>query len=210
MQETLDYVLKNTFSGNPESVTQCIDDYVKQSGKFLMNVGPEKGNILKKEILRSKPARVLELGSFIGYSAILIASNIANGSKLISVDIDSKSIEISKKMVTFAGLDHKIQFIEGSATEVIPSLEDSFDFVFIDHGKKSYLKDLLLLEQHSLLNQNAVVFADNVGIFENELENYLNHVRKSKLYQSSNIASKLEYRDNIYDSVEISIYRQDD
>ena len=210
MQETLDYVLKNTFSGNPESVTQCIDDYVKQSGKFLMNVGPEKGNILKKEILRSKPARVLELGSFIGYSAILIASNIANASKLISVDIDSKSIEISKKMVTFAGLDHKIQFIEGSATEVIPSLEDSFDFVFIDHGKKSYLKDLLLLEQHSLLNQNAVVFADNVGIFENELENYLNHVRKSKLYQSSNIASKLEYRDNIYDAVEISIHRQDE
>jgi len=210
MQETLDYVLKNTFSGNPESVTQCIDDYVKQSGKFLMNVGPEKGNILKKEILRSKPARVLELGSFIGYSAILIASNIANASKLISVDIDSKSIEISKKMVTFAGLDHKIQFIEGSATEVIPSLEDSFDFVFIDHGKKSYLKDLLLLEQHSLLNQNAVVFADNVGIFETELKKYLNHVRNSKLYQSSNIASKLEYRDNIYDAVEISIYRQDD
>ena len=210
MQETLDYVLKNAISNDPKAVTQCIDDYVKQSGKFLMNVGPEKGNILKKEILRSKPARVLELGSFIGYSAILIASNIANASKLISVDIDSKSIEISKKMVTFAGLDHKIQFIEGSATEVIPSLEDSFDFVFIDHGKKSYLKDLLLLEQHSLLNQNAVVFADNVGIFENELENYLNHVRKSKLYQSSNIASKLEYRDNIYDSVEISIYRQDD
>ena len=210
MQETLDYVLKNTFSGNPESVIQCIDDYVKQSGKFLMNVGPEKGNILKKEILRSKPVRVLELGSFIGYSAILIASNIANGSKLISIDIDSKSIEISKKMVTYARLDHKIQFIEGSATEVIPSLEDSFDFVFIDHGKKSYLKDLLLLEQHSLLNQNAVVFADNVGIFETELKKYLNHVRNSKLYQSSNIASKLEYRDNIYDAVEISIYRQDD
>ena len=210
MQETLDYVLKNTFSGNPESVTQCIDDYVKQSGKFLMNVGPEKGNILKKEILRSKPSRVLELGSFIGYSAILIASNIANGSKLISIDIDSKSIEISKKMVTYARLDHKIQFIEGSATEVIPSLEDSFDFVFIDHGKKSYLKDLLLLEQHSLLNQNAVVFADNVGIFETELKKYLNHVRNSKIYQSSNIASKLEYRDNIYDAVEISIYRQDD
>ena len=68
----------------------------------------------------------------------------------------------------------------------------------------------MLLEQHSLLNQNAVVFADNVGIFETELKNYLNHVRNSKLYQSSNIASKLEHRDNIYDAVEISIYRQDD
>ena len=64
------------------------------------------------------------------------------------------------------------------------------------------------LEEHSLLNQNAVVFADNVGIFETDLENYLNHVRNSKLYQSSNITSKLEYRDNIYDAVEISIYRQ--
>ena len=210
MQETLDYVLKNAISNDPKAVTQCIDDYVKQSGKFLMNVGPEKGNILRKEILRSKPARVLELGSFIGYSAILMASSIDNESKLISIDIDSKSIEISKKMVSFAGLDNKIQFIEGSASRVIPILEEGFDFVFIDHGKKSYLNDLLLLEEHSLLNQNAVVFADNVGIFENELENYLNHVRNSKLYQSSNIASKLEYRDNIYDSVEISIYRQED
>lgn len=210
MQETLDYVLKNAISNDPKTVTQCIDDYVKQSGKFLMNVGPEKGNILRKEILRSKPARVLELGSFIGYSAILMASSIDNESKLVSVDIDSKSIEISKKMVSFAGLDNKIQFIEGSASRVIPILEEGFDFVFIDHGKKSYLNDLLLLEEHSLLNQNAVVFADNVGIFETDLENYLKHVRNSKLYQTSNIASKLEYRDNIYDSVEISIYRQED
>ena len=210
MQETLDYVLKNAISNDPKAVIQCIDDYVKQSGKFLMNVGPEKGNILRKEILRSKPARVLELGSFIGYSAILMASSIDNESKLISIDIDSKSIEISKKMVSFAGLDNKIQFIEGSASRVIPILEEGFDFVFIDHGKKSYLNDLLLLEEHSLLNQNAVVFADNVGIFENELENYLNYVRNSKLYQSSNIASKLEYRDNIYDAVEISIHRQED
>ena len=208
MQETLDYVLKNAISNDPKTVTQCIDDYVKQSGKFLMNVGPEKGNILRKEILRSKPARVLELGSFIGYSAILMASSIDNESKLVSVDIDSKSIEISKKMVSFAGLDNKIQFIEGSASEVIPTLKEGFDFVFIDHGKKSYLNDLLLLEEHSLLNQNAVVFADNVGIFETDLENYLKHVRNSKLYQSTNIGSKLEYRDNIYDSVEISIYRQ--
>ena len=210
MQETLDYVLKNAISNDPKAVIQCIDDYVKQSGKFLMNVGPEKGNILRKEILRSKPARVLELGSFIGYSAILMASSIDNESKLISIDIDSKSIEISKKMVSFAGLDNKIQFIEGSASRVIPILEEGFDFVFIDHGKKSYLNDLLLLEEHSLLNQNAVVFADNVGIFENELENYLNYVRNSRLYQSSNIASKLEYRDNIYDAVEISIHRQED
>ena len=51
MQETLDYVLKNAISNDPKAVIQCIDDYVKQSGKFLMNVGPEKGNILKKEIL---------------------------------------------------------------------------------------------------------------------------------------------------------------
>ena len=210
MQETLDYVLKNAISNDPKAVIQCIDDYVKQSGKFLMNVGPEKGNILRKEILRFKPARVLELGSFIGYSAILMASSIDNESKLISIDIDSKSIEISKKMVSFAGLDNKIQFIEGSASRVIPILEEGFDFVFIDHGKKSYLNDLLLLEEHSLLNQNAVVFADNVGIFENELENYLNYVRNSKLYQSLNIASKLEYRDNIFDAVEISIHRQED
>ena len=210
MQETLDYVLNNAVPGNPDTVIQCIDDYVKKSGKFLMNVGPEKGALLVKELANSKPLNILELGSFIGYSAILIASNLDSESKLISVDIDPKSIDISRKMSKFAGLEGKIEFIQGSAKKIIATFKEGFDFVFIDHGKKSYLQDLLLLEQLSLLNQNAIVFADNVGIFESDLENYLNHVRNSGLYQSSNITSKLEYRDNIYDAVEISIYNKND
>ena len=84
-------------------------------------------------------------------------------------------------------------------------MNHSFDFVFIDHAKKRYFPDLILIEDSKLLKSNSVIFADNVGIFIEDMGEYLDHVRHSGLYKSENIASNLEYRNNIYDAVEISV-----
>ena len=64
-----------------------------------------------------------------------------------------------------------------------------------------------ICHQSELLKSKSVVFADNVGIFIEEMKEYLDHVRNSGLYSSENIASHLEYRNNIYDAVEISIMK---
>ena len=205
MRETLDYVFSNAEKNNPKSILQTIDNFVLESGQFLMNVGPEKGEILRDHLLKSKPNNVIELGTFIGYSAVLISSTIGEKSKLTSIDSDSHSIEIAKELINFAGLDDKVNLMHGSAEEIIPELNFNADFVFIDHAKKKYLSDLKLLETEEIILKNCTVFADNVGIFKDEMAEYFDHVRNSGKYQSQNFSSKLEYRNNIYDAVEISI-----
>ena len=205
MRQTLDYVFSNAEKNNPKSILQTIDNFVLESGQFLMNVGPEKGEILRDHLLKSKPNNVIELGTFIGYSAVLISSTIGEKSKLTSIDSDSHSIEIAKELINFAGLDDKVNLMHGSAEEIIPELNLNADFVFIDHTKKKYLSDLKLLETEEIILKNCTVFADNVGIFKDEMAEYFDHVRNSGKYQSQNFSSKLEYRNNIYDAVEISI-----
>ena len=205
MRQTLDYVFSNAEKNNPKSILQTIDNFVLESGQFLMNVGPEKGEILRDHLLKSKPNNVIELGTFIGYSAVLISSTIGEKSKLTSIDSDSHSIEIAKELINFAGLDDKVNLMHGSAEEIIPELNFNADFVFIDHAKKKYLSDLKLLETQEIILKNCTVFADNVGIFKDEMVEYFDHVRNSGKYQSQNFSSKLEYRNNIYDAVEISI-----
>ena len=205
MRQSLDYVFLNAEKNNPKSILQTIDNFVLESGQFLMNVGPEKGEILRDHLLKSKPNNVIELGTFIGYSAVLISSTIGEKSKLTSIDSDSHSIEIAKELINFAGLDDKVNLMHGSAEEIIPELNFNADFVFIDHAKKKYLSDLKLLETEEIILKNCTVFADNVGIFKDEMVEYFDHVRNSGKYQSQNFSSKLEYRNNIYDAVEISI-----
>lgn len=205
MRQTLDYVFSNAEKNNPKSILQTIDNFVLESGQFLMNVGPEKGEILRDHLLKSKPNNVIELGTFIGYSAVLISSTIGEKSKLTSIDSDSHSIEIAKELINFAGLDDKVNLMHGRAEEIIPELNFNADFVFIDHAKKKYLSDLKLLETEEIILKNCTVFADNVGIFKDEMAEYFDHVRNSGKYQSQNFSSKLEYRNNIYDAVEISI-----
>ena len=213
MDAVLDFVLKNSKKGDPQSVLDTIDSYALEGAldrkRFLMNVGPEKGLLLKNLIIKHQSKRILELGAFIGYSAVLIAMHLKSDGCLISVDPDPNSIEVASKIVKQAKLTNMVKFIRGKAEDVIPKLDEPFDFIFIDHAKKRYLSDLILLEKTGLVKKDTVIFADNVDLFKEDMTEYFKHVRDSSFYNSNNIGSHLEYRENIYDAVEISVRIRD-
>ena len=204
MNSVLNYVFKNAKQDDPQSVLNTIDSFVSETGTFLMNVGPEKGKLLAETIKDHKPLNTLELGSFLGYSAIIIAMFLPEAGSLVSVDHDKDSVAASKEIVKYAGLENKVHFINSTSDEAINALKESFDFIFIDHEKNRYYSDLLLMENLNLINKGGIVFADNVGIFEDKMKDYFAHVRDSGVYTSKNIGAHLEYRDNVYDAVEIS------
>ena len=204
MNSVLNYVFKNAKQEDPQSVLNTIDSFVSETGTFLMNVGPEKGKLLAETIKDHKPLNTLELGSFLGYSAIIIAMFLPEEGSLVSVDHDKDSVAASKEIVKYAGLENKVHFINSTSDEAINALKESFDFIFIDHEKNRYYSDLLLMENLNLINKGGIVFADNVGIFEDKMKDYFSHVRDSGAYTSKNIGAHLEYRDNVYDAVEIS------
>ena len=200
MNSVLNYVFKNAKQDDPQSVLNTIDSFVSETGTFLMNVGPEKGKLLAETVKDHKPLNTLELGSFLGYSAIIIAMFLPKAGSLVRVDHDKDSVAASKEIVKYAGLENKVHFINSTSDEAINALKKSFDFIFIDHEKNRYYSDLLLMENLNLINKGGIVFADNVGIFEDKMKDYFSHVRDSGAYTSKNIGAHLEYRDNVYDA----------
>ena len=167
--------------------------------EFLPSIGPIKGKIIEDVIKEYKPKKALEIGTLHGYSAILIANIILSGKYdnenfnsersstepiLISVEKDQRLANIARKNIEKARLSEKIQVINGDALEIIPRLKSKFNMIFLDATKSEYLKYLQLIEKYSLLNKRAVIVADNVLIYENEMKDYLDYVRNSGKYIS--------------------------
>lgn len=188
--------------------------------EYLPSIGPIKGKIIEDVIKEYKPRKVLEIGTLHGYSAILIANIILSGKYdnenfniersstepiLVSVEKDQKLANIARKNIEKARLSKKIQVINGDALEIIPRLKSKFNMIFLDATKSEYLKYLQLIERYSLLNKRAVVVADNVLIYENEMKDYLDYVRNSGKYISRTTETSLEFTKNVKDALEVSI-----
>ena len=202
--EVLELVKKKAIKNNPYSILKIIDDYAYKS-TFLMNIGDQKGEILDKAIKDSRATNILELGVYLGYSTIRILNNMMDNSKLTSIEANEKFAQIAKEHIEISGLSKNHILKIGKSSDLIPSLEEQYDFVFIDHWKDLYLKDLQLLEQFGLLKQGAWVFADNVVLFN--LEDYLDYVRSSPDFKSEFIPTMREYSKSHPDGVEISKYK---
>ena len=126
-----------------------------------------------------------------------------NQGKVTTIEIDKESANNARKNIEDAAIADKVEVVEGDALEIIPKLNEKFDVVFLDATKEEYLKYLKLFEKS--LNKGAVVVADNVGIFETSMRDYLEYVRDSGLYNSRTLETELEFDNNTKDAIEVSI-----
>jgi catechol O-methyltransferase len=205
VEQALAHARTHARPGDPESVLAALDRFGRDHS-FLMNVGDRKGEILDDEVRRKRPALALEIGAFCGYSAVRIGRLLREwGGRLISLEANPRNAAVARAMVELAGLGDVVEVRHTRAEEAIPSLGAPFDLVFLDHWKDLYLPDLVRLEEHALLKPGSVVLADNVGLFD--ASEYLAHVRGSGRYDSRSVASTVEYRDEIPDAVEISVFQ---
>jgi len=139
-------------------------------------VGRAKGRILRRLIERHKSKRGIELGSLLGYSAILIAGAMPPKGRLLCVEVNGFLAWIARANANEAGLGKKVKVLTGDALRVIPMLPGRFDFAFIDAAKEDYLDYLRQLEPK--LMRGAVVVADNTGpSFRRDVKPYLDYVR---------------------------------
>ena len=139
------------------------------------NVGRAKGRVIRQLIDRHRPTRALEIGSLLGYSAILIAGSLPAGGRLICIEANDYLAKFVKANVAEAGLASRVKVVVGDALRAIPLLPGRFDLVFIDARKEDYLDYLRQLEAR--LTADALVIADNTGVFRKDVAPYLEYVR---------------------------------
>jgi predicted O-methyltransferase YrrM len=116
-----------------------------------------------------KPRRVLEIGTAVGYSAILMADNLPEDSAIVTVERYKKHADIAVDNVFEAGYEKKIRVVEGEAAEVLHWLDEGFDFVFLDAAKGQYIE--FLPDIMRVLNKGGVLLSDNIlyhGMIEDD------------------------------------------
>ncbi|GAA4821321.1 O-methyltransferase [Algivirga pacifica] len=107
-----------------------------------------------------RPMRILEIGTFTGYSGICLAKGLPEGGKITCLEINDELEEIIDKYFTKAGLRDKLDLRFGNAMEIIPTLEDTYDMIFIDADKRNYIHyyDLVF----DKVRKGGYIIADNV------------------------------------------------
>lgn len=151
--------------------------------RFLPIVGSEKGRVLVSIVEKTGPKRVLEVGTLIGYSAILMGEHLSSDSRLITIEIHEEEAKAAEANIRKAEISAKVDVLVGDALEILPKLTGKFDLVFIDATKEEYLQYLRLVEPK--LHKGSVLVADNAGIFAEQMKDYLDYVRNSGKYRST-------------------------
>jgi predicted O-methyltransferase YrrM len=123
-------------------------------------VQKETAKFLELMIVMNKPKKILELGTAIGYSAILMNQAFGGISEITTIERDEKMIELANANIEKYGLQNKISVIQGDCLEVLEKLHDEYDMIFMDAGKGHY--NHFLPHCLRLLKKEGVLIADNV------------------------------------------------
>jgi len=167
-------------SSKADDVLRAIEEMTKK--QFLPIVGPKKGKVLQKVIRDIRPKRILEVGTLIGYSAVLIGKELESNAHFTTIEIHAEEARIARQNIKKAQIPPRVDVIVGDAIKVLPKLSGKFDMVFIDAEKTEYFAYLRLIEKR--LHKGSVVVADNAGIFADQMKDYLDYVRSSGKYRS--------------------------
>ncbi|MCI7491548.1 MAG: O-methyltransferase [Lachnobacterium sp.] len=117
-------------------------------------------NFLKLLLTVQKPMRILEVGTAVGFSAVLMAEYAPEGCKIVTIENYDKRIPIAKQNFERAGKSDQITLLEGDATEVLKTLEEPFDMIFMDAAKGQYIN--FMSDVLRLLKKDGVLVSDNV------------------------------------------------
>ena len=122
--------------------------------------GQLQGRVLSMLSCMIRPKVILEIGTYTGYSALCLAEGLAEGGRLITIDINEELQDRVSGYFREANLQDRIDYRIGNAVDILPSLSDRFDLVFIDADKENYARyfDMVI----DRVNLNGFILADNV------------------------------------------------
>jgi caffeoyl-CoA O-methyltransferase len=145
----------------PSSDCQSIEEYTRANihGAGML-IGKMEASFIGFLLRSIKARRVLELGTFTGYSALAMAENLPSNGEIITVDINKETVDLAKGFWAKSAHGHKIKSMMGSGLDIIPTLTGKFDFVFIDADKRNYIDYLKLTVP--MLSENGMIVIDNV------------------------------------------------
>lgn len=133
--------------------------------------------VIAKILTEKKPKRILEIGAAVGYSAMCFSKYLAEDGLIDTIERDEEHIEEAKQNFKKVEVENKINLYEGDAVEILPTLNEKYDVVFIDAAKGKY--PFFLKEALRMLKQDGIIFADNILYKGYVMSDYNKHKQRT-------------------------------
>jgi caffeoyl-CoA O-methyltransferase len=160
MEKNLDKYIRDHCT--PED--KVLEDLYRQTNLYVVNPnmvsGHIQGKLLEMMSYMIHPSRILEIGTYTGYSAICLSRGLKSGGKLHTIEVNDELREMSSRYFDLAGVSDKVVLHTGRAQDVVPTLNFTFDLVFIDGDKREYCEYYNLVFEKVI--KGGFIIADNV------------------------------------------------
>lgn len=133
--------------------------------------------VIEKYLTNLQPKRILEIGTAVGYSAMCFSTFLAENGVIDTIERDEERVKEAKNNIKKVGVENKINIFEGDAVEILPTLKDKYDVVFIDAAKGKY--PFFLKESLRLLQTKGIIFADNILYKGYVMSDYNKHKQRT-------------------------------
>lgn len=133
--------------------------------------------VVDKILTKLKPKKILEIGTAVGYSAICFSEYLTEDGEIDTIERDEERIKEAKENIKKVGVEQKISIYEGDAVEILPTLNNKYDMIFIDAAKGKY--PFFLKEALRMLNEGGVILADNILYKGYVMSDYNKHKQRT-------------------------------
>lgn len=133
--------------------------------------------VIAKILDEIKPKKILEIGTAVGYSAICFSEYLQENGKIDTIERDTERVKEARENIKKAEVEKKINIYEGDAVEILPTLNDEYDVVFIDAAKGKY--PLFLNQALRMIKPGGVIFADNILYKGYVMSDYNKHKQRT-------------------------------
>lgn len=155
------------YTTNDDALLKEIAEYTNEKHpKAHMLSGAVQGKLLEMWSSMIKPLRILEIGTFTGYSALCLAKGLAENGLIYTIEVREEDAAVARNFFNKSIIKHRIILQVGDARKIIPALNEIWDIVFIDADKVSYLDYYKAVLPH--VKSNGYIIADNV-LFHGEV-----------------------------------------
>ncbi len=176
--------------------------YLEQFPWTTANTTAGDAMMLRVLVESRNAKRGVEVGTNTGYGAINMGIAFERtGGRLTTVEINPRTAAAARDHLQKVGLDKVVTVVQGDALKVLPTLEEQFDFVFLDALKPDYLRYLKALEPK--LNPGATIVADNVIDYAKQMPDFLEYIQSSPLYDTVIIRASMQKNDGMSVSYKI-------
>lgn len=151
--------------------------------------------VIDKILSKEKPLKILEIGTAVGYSAMCFSEYLLEGGKIDTIERDVDRIKEAKENIKKVGVEDKINIYEGDAVEILPTLNDKYDMIFIDAAKGKY--PFFLKESLRMLNDKGIIFADNILYKGYVMSDYNKHKQRTAVRNLREYISEVTENPNL-------------